>query len=309
MRASSSILGALAICVSATLWGLDGVALTPRLHNLDVLQVVFLLHAVPFLLMQLFLFRSYKALGALTAGEWLNLALVALAGGVFGTFAIVRALFLVEFNQLSVVVLLQKLQPVFALLLAALLLGERLTARMLGRAALALTGAYLLTFGARAPEFDGGSSTGLAALWALLAAASYGSATVLGKRLLHALDFKQATFGRYGMTVAITLVLLWIARGGLALSEVTAANWVLILVIGATTGSGALFLYYFGLTRVRAGISAICEMCLPLSAILFDFLLNDSVLGPWQWLGAAILLTAITLVTLQPGPRTADQTS
>ncbi len=302
-----TVLGALAICFSAALWGFDGVALTPRLYNLDVLQVVFLLHAVPFLLMQLFLFRSYAALRALAVREWVDLGLVALTGGVLGTYAIVRALFLVDFNQLSVVVLLQKLQPVFALLLAALLLGERLTPRLLSRAALALLGAYLLTFGASLPQFGGGSRTGLAALWALLAAGSYGAATVLGKRLLHALDFKQATFGRYGVTVAMTLTLLLLTRGGLSLSEVTGANWVVILIIGATTGSGALFLYYFGLTRVRAGISAICEMCLPLSAILFDFLLNDSVLGPWQWLGAAILLTAITLVTLHPGPRSAPQ--
>lgn len=298
-----TVLGALAICTSAILWGLDGVVLTPRLYNLDVLQVVFLLHAVPFLLMQPFLFRSYRALAELTFPQWLDLALVALAGGVLGTYSIVRALFLVEFNQLSVVVLLQKLQPLFALFLAALLLKERLTPRILSRAAIALVGAYLLAFGLSAPDVSGGSNTAVAALWALLAAASYGAATVLGKRLLSALDFKQATFGRYGMTTAITLVLLLASQGGLALDQVTRANWVLILVIGATTGSGALFLYYFGLTRVRAGISAICEMCLPLAAILFDYLLNDSVLGPWQWLGAAILLTTITLVTLQPAPR------
>lgn len=302
-----SVLGALAICVSAALWGFDGVALTPRLYNLDVLQVVFLLHMVPFLMMQLFLFRSYARLRELEPRQWLDLALVAAAGGVLGTYAIVRALFLVDFNQLSVVVLLQKLQPVFVLVLAALLLGERLTIRMAGRAALALAGAYLLTFGASLPEFGGGSKTGLAAVWALLAAGSYGAATVLGKRLLHALDFKEATFGRYGMTVVMTLVLLLVARGDLSLSEVTGPNWIVIVIIAATTGSGALFLYYFGLTRVRAGISAICEMCLPLSAILFDFVLNDSVLGPWQWMGAAILLFAITLVTLQPNPRSAAQ--
>ena len=298
-----SVLGALAICISAALWGFDGVALTPRLYNLDVLQVVFLLHVVPFLLMQAFLFRVYGRLRKLGPRQWLDLSLVAVAGGVLGTYAIVRALFLVEFNQLSVVVLLQKLQPVFALLLAALLLGERLTQRMLGRAALALVGAYLLTFGASIPEFGGGSRTGVAAVWALLAAGSYGAATVLGKRLLGTLNFREATFGRYGMTVAMTLILLWVTRGGPSLPAVTGANWIVILLIGVTTGSGALFLYYFGLTRVRAGIAAICEMCLPLSAILFDFLLNDSVLGPWQWLGAGVLLTAITLVTLQPSAR------
>jgi drug/metabolite transporter (DMT)-like permease len=300
------VLGALAICVSATLWGVDGVVLTPRLYNLDVLQVVFLLHAVPFLFMQLFLARSYAALGALRAGEWVTLAMVALTGGVLGTFAIVQALFLVNFNQLSVVVLLQKLQPVFALLLAALLLGERLTPRMVSRAALALLGAYLLTFGARWPDLGGDSKTTAAALWALLAAGSFGAATVFGKRLLGALDFKQATFGRYAMTVVITLAALLATRGGISLAAVTPENWMFILIIGATSGSGALFLYYFGLTRVRAGIATICEMCLPLSAILLDYLINDSVLGPWQWLGAAILLTAITLVTLRPGPRAAS---
>ena len=42
------LLGAVAICVAAALWGLDGVVLTPRLYELDVLFVVFLLHAVPF---------------------------------------------------------------------------------------------------------------------------------------------------------------------------------------------------------------------------------------------------------------------
>ncbi len=297
------VLGALAICVSAALWGFDGVALTPRLYNLDVLHVVFLLHAVPFLLMQPFLWRSYRALGRLTRGDWINLGLVALTGGVLGTFAIVRALFLVDFNQLSVVVLLQKLQPIFALALAAILLNERLTSRLVTRAAVALVGAYLLAFGLTVPDVAGGSRTAAAAGWALVAAASYGAATVLGKRLLHVLDFKQATFGRYLLTVAITLVVLLVTRGGISLADVTPSNWGFILLIGATTGSGAIFLFYFGLTRVRAGISAICEMCLPLSALFFDYLINDSVLGPWQWLGAAILLVAITLVTLQPTPR------
>ena len=299
-----AVLGALAICISATLWGLDGVALTPRLHNLDVLQVVFLLHAVPFALMHLFLVPSYRALGGLTAPRWLDLGLVALAGGVVGTYSIVRALFLVEFNQLSVVVLLQKLQPVFALLLAAVLLEEKLSPRLLVRTATALLGAYLLTFGASLPDFASGSNTTRAAAWALLAAGSYGAATVLGKRLLGSLDFKQATFGRYGATVILTFVALMATRGELALDRVTSSNWMVIAIIGATTGSGALFLYYFGLSRVRAGIAAICEMCLPLSAILFDYWINDSWLSAWQWVGAAILVGAITLVTLQPSPRT-----
>lgn len=295
----SGILGALAICLSATLWGLDGIVLTPRLNNLDVLFVVFLLHAVPFLLMQPFLAGAYRSLFSLSLRDWAVLALVGATGGVVGTYSIVRALFLVDFNQLSVVVLLQKLQPVFAILLAALLLKERITGRFLGRAALAIAGAYLLTFGWAIPDFKTGASTVAAASWAALAAASFGSATVFGKKLLGSLDFRHATFGRYGVTTAMALGLLLASGKSLPFREVTTGNWLTILIIALTTGSGAIFVYYYGLTRVRASVATICELCLPLSAILLDFLINDSVLGLWQWVGAACLIVAIMMVSLR----------
>jgi drug/metabolite transporter (DMT)-like permease len=301
----STYKGALAICVAATLWGLDGVVLTPRLFNLSVPFVVFLLHAVPFLFMQPVLYRSYRALASLSTIDWIFLGLVALAGGVLGTFAIVKALFMVNFSQVSVVVLLQKLQPIFAIVLAAILLKEPLTARFVGWAGVALLGAYLLTFGARLPDLSGGTRTAVAAAWAAIAAAAFGTATVLGKRILKVLDFRQATFGRYGLTTLFALLYLVVSGHGLPFGEVTRLNWLLILTIGLTTGSGAIFLFYFGLTRVRASVSAICELCLPLSAILLDYLINGSVLRPWQWLGAATLIVAITMVSIQPAERRA----
>ena len=51
---------------------------------------------------------------------------VALFGGCLGTLSIVKALFLVNFKHLTVVTLLQKLQPIFAIILARLLLKEKL---------------------------------------------------------------------------------------------------------------------------------------------------------------------------------------
>lgn len=294
----SSVLGALAICLAAALWGLDGVVLTPRLHNLDVLLVVFLVHAVPFVLMQPVLGSSWGALRRLDTRGWVVLFLVSALGGILGTFAIVKALFLVNFNQLSVVVLLQKLQPVFTIVLAGLILKERVSTRFLTRAALALVGAYLLTFGRSLPNLAG-DSTAAAALWAVTAAAAFGSATVFGKALLNRLDFKQATFGRYGLTTLIALVLLVSIGRGVPLATVSRNDWIVILIIALTTGSGAIFLYYFGLTRVRAGVATICELCLPLTAILLDYLINDSRLGPWQWVGAGILVIAIALVSLK----------
>ncbi len=51
MKAENKTLlkGTIAISISAILWGFDGVVLTPRLHNLDVGYVVFMLHLIPFI--------------------------------------------------------------------------------------------------------------------------------------------------------------------------------------------------------------------------------------------------------------------
>ena len=71
---------------------------------------------------------------------------VALFGGSLGTLSIVKALFLVNFKHLTVVTLLQKLQPIFAILLARILLKEKLKKDYLFWGFLALLGGYFLTF-------------------------------------------------------------------------------------------------------------------------------------------------------------------
>ncbi len=291
--------GALFICYSAVLWGMDGVVLTPRLYNLPVPFVVLMLHAVPFLLMQFFLHRSYRRIFDMPLRGWISLALVALTGGLLGTLAIVKALFLINFHNLSVVVLLQKLQPLFAIILAAALLGERITLRFMRWAMFALVGAYLLTFGVSLPQVGDDANIVRAALWAIVAAASFGSATVLGKRLLSSLDFVDATFARYGMTTLFALIFLVVRGEGLPFASITVVNWIVILIIALTSGSGAILLYYKGLKMIPASVATICELCLPLSAVFFDWVANGSLLGPWQWVGVFILIGSILRITLK----------
>ena len=120
------VIGAIAVAISAMLWGVDGILLTPKLYNLNTSFVVFIIHLFPFLLMNLFFFRQYKLLKTMTRSDFLYFFLIALFGGALGTLAIVKSLFLVHFNNLSVIVLLQKLQPIFAVLLARVILKERI---------------------------------------------------------------------------------------------------------------------------------------------------------------------------------------
>jgi len=112
------------------MWGFDGVVLTPRLYKLNVGFVVFMLHLIPFVLMNIFLFKQYKWLKKFSANDLIILFLIAFFGGALGTLSIVKALFLVQFQHLSVVVLLQKLQPIFAVSLAAFILKEKITKKI-----------------------------------------------------------------------------------------------------------------------------------------------------------------------------------
>jgi drug/metabolite transporter (DMT)-like permease len=291
--------GAMAICVAATLWGLDGVVLTPRLYSLDIGLVVFVFHALPFLIMNIFFYKEYRHIRNFTKGDILMFFLLSLFGGAVGTLAIVKALFLVNFKALTIVVLLQKLQPVFAITLAALLLGEKLKRNFLLWSALAITAGYFLTFGLHLPDFNANNNTALAAGFSLLAAFAFGSSTVFSKKVLQKFSFFTATFFRYAFT-SIIMLLLVLSTGALkVVPEITGYQWTIFAIIGITTGSGAIFLYYFGLTRIRAMLATICELCFPVSAIFFDYMINDRVLSPVQWVSAGVLIFAILKLSLE----------
>lgn len=288
-----SITGAVAVSVSAILWGLDGVVLTPRLYNLDVGYVVFILHLIPFLLMNIFLFREYRHLKTFTNSDIFTLLLIAILGGTVGTLAIVKAIFLVNFKHLTIIVLLQKLQPVFAIALATIYLKEKLRNNYLLWASIAIIAGYFLTFGFHLPDFQTGDKTVYAASLALLAAFSFGSSTVFSKKILQKYSFHTATFYRYGLTMLILFFYILIFSKFGEFTKTTSQNWMFFLIIAFTTGSGAIFLFYYGLKKIRAIVATICELFFPISAIFFDYLINDNKLSVVQWVAAIIMIGAI----------------
>ncbi|MCK5079287.1 MAG: EamA family transporter, partial [Bacteroidales bacterium] len=90
------LIGAFAISIAAALWGVDGIVLTPNLHNLNVAFVVFILHILAFLIMNTFLFREYRELKRFDRSDFITFFLIALLGGALGTMSMVHALFLVN---------------------------------------------------------------------------------------------------------------------------------------------------------------------------------------------------------------------
>jgi len=299
LKSKLIVKGVIFISIASILWGLDGVVFTPRLSNLNVVFVVFILHALPFLLMNLFLYKRYKDLHKFTRVTFFSLLAVSVFGGAVGTIAIVKALFIVNFKQLSVVVLLQKLQPVFAIVLASIVLHEKLSKHFLFWASLAIVSGYFLTFGLCLPDIHGDATNIKAVLLSILAAFSFGSSTVFSKNLLNKVDFVSATFFRYGMVFLLMLPVILFGGFYNNFSQVTDINWLFIILISLTTGSGAILLYYYGLKYVRASISTISELFFPISAIFFDYLINGNLLSPVQWVSAAFMIFAIIKANLE----------
>jgi len=281
------------IGLAATLWGLDGVVLTPRLSNINVVLVVFLLHGLPFLVMNTFLFKRYKDLKKLDKKALYSLIFVSVFGGAIGTISIVYALFIVNFQELSVVVLLQKFQPVFAILLASFFLGEKLSITFVKWSIVAIIAGYFLTFGWNLPNLHTNAVTLKAALLSLLASFSFGSSTVFGKRLLEKIDFLSATFFRYGLTFLLLLPVVILLGKYTEIQNITSLNWLIFAIIALTSGSVAVVIYYYGLQHVKASRATLLELFFPISAILFDYFINNNRLSTLQWVSAAVMIFAI----------------
>ncbi len=292
------IISAVMISIAAVLWGFDGVVLTPRLSNLNVVFVVFLLHALPFILMNAFFFKRYKELKKLDRKAVISLMLVSVFGGALGTIAIVYALFLVNFQNLSVVVLLQKFQPIFAIVLAAIFLQERVSKKFYLWGIIAIIGGHFLTFGFNMPNFQTDTNTMKAGLLSVFASFAFGSSTVFSKSLLNKLSFDTATFFRYGMT-ALLLFPVIIVLGRLGdFQLITPTNWLIFGIIALTSGTVAIMLYYYGLKNIKASHATLLELFFPISAILFDYLINGIVLSAVQWISATIMIYAIIKASL-----------
>ncbi|MHB8930776.1 MAG: DMT family transporter [Melioribacteraceae bacterium] len=285
------------VIVAAALWGIDGIVLRPALYSLPVPLVVLIESSIVALFLSPIFIRQFPKLKLLTAKDWFAFLGVALFGGAIGTMAITKALFYVNFVNLSIVILIQKLQPVFALTFAALLLKERLPKIFFIWAALAVIGAYFMTFGYSLPVLETGNKTLIAAGLSLIAAISFSSSTVFSKRALRDVGFEMGTYLRFLLSAIIMLIIASFMGNIKAIVNVSATQWWVFLLIAFTTGGAAIFLYYYGLKKITASVATICELAFPMTAVVLEYFIHGNILNPVQWMGVALLIFSIIKVS------------
>ena len=285
----------IAVIAAAFLWSLDGL-LRQQLFSVSSFLIITLEHTLGTILFLPFLIKGWNNIKKLDQRGWGSIMWISICGGILGTFFYTKALSYINYIDLSVVVLLQKFQPIFAIILAAVILKEKLTNRFLLLAVTALIGGYLVTFGNK-PMTDWDDKTMIASLLALLAAFSWGSSTVLGKHALNKLPFQLVTSLRLTITALLAGIVLIGMGNSSEIVSLNSSQWIALLTIVISTGAVALFIYYYGLNHLPASHTTIYELFWPFSAICFDWFIRGRTMSPTQASGAIILLIAIVLLT------------
>ncbi|MFH1582970.1 MAG: EamA family transporter [Candidatus Falkowbacteria bacterium] len=288
------ILGALAIMLAALFWSLDGVFIRPKFYVLPAALVVMLEHALGFLVLSPFIFLGWSRIKLLKGKDWAAIGWVCFFGGALGTIMITKAFFAAMDGSVTfaTVVLLQKLQPIFALTMARLILGERLKRSFYVWALVAIAAAYFLAFGKTGLHLGEINLLHNATFYAAIAAFAFGSSTVFGKRIVNHLDFKSTTALRFGITGLLILPYALLTGDLFKMPSVTGSQWQYLILIVFTSGAAAMFIYYYGLKRVTASASTILELFWPFSAVILDYFINHNILSPVQIAASLVLFIA-----------------
>jgi drug/metabolite transporter (DMT)-like permease len=284
--------GSLAIMLAALFWSIDGLFIRPQFYVLPAALVVFLEHCLGFIVLSPFVFIYWPKIKSLSHKSWMALGWVSLFGGMIGTIFITKAFFAAMAGEVSfaTVVILQKLQPIFALFLARILLKEKLDKKFYAWAAVAIAASYFIAFAKTGLDISNIDWSRSGALFAFIAAFAFGSSTVFGKRVANHLDYKAVAALRFGLTSLLVLILVLLDGSFTSFGAVSVHQWELLGLIVLTSGAGAMFIYYFGLRRVPASAATILELFWPFSALVLDYVFNHNYLN-WQQSLALVVLT------------------
>ena len=288
---NGSYVGVLLVALGAALWGTDAILRVPLLEVMSPPAIVLSEHLVLLLYSVPDVALGWTILRRLGPSEWVSLLVISWGGSALATLLFTTAFVL---GNPTVVILLQKTQPLFAIALAHVLLRERLRRAYWPCFAVAVLGAYLISFGGLVEPFEAlGSAQALPALLTLGAAILWGSSTALGRFVLKDVPFHTLT----GARLLLALPVLWVivlAQG--SLGQVGAgftAEPARVALLALIPGLLALLLYYRGLSGTKASYATLAEISFPASAVILNWVFLGVGVSANQLLGFGLLWAAI----------------
>jgi drug/metabolite transporter (DMT)-like permease len=284
-------IGVTLVAVAAVLWGLDAWIRRPLAQSTPVATIVFGEHLVLVAITFPLLFGALPALFRL--GWRYILAAVVIGAGSSAVATILFTQAFVDGDPVTPVVL-QKLQPIIAVIAARFVLGERPRPLFALYLVPALVGAWLIGV----PDPFHPTTHGLKpTLFALGAAALWAFGTVLGRYLSRRLAFQHVTALRFAFGLPASAIAL-LVLGAPAFASTHDTVWIAVLAL--VTGLVALSLYYYGLQTTPALAATLAELAFPVTAVLVGYFKFGFTLTGWQWVGIALTTLVVTLLPVRP---------
>jgi drug/metabolite transporter (DMT)-like permease len=278
------------VAVAAALWGADGLLRAPLAGALPAATVVFWEHLFAVLVLLPFLPSAFRAFRAASVRE--RVALVVIGAG---SSALATALFTAAFatGDALTPLVLQKLQPLVAVVAAALLLGERVRGGYWLFAVPALVGAWLVAFpDPFAVELGELGAAGLAVAAAVL----WGLGTVLGRLVGVRTAPRDVTVLRFAVGLPAAALIVGVQGAPLA---ITGSQVLPLVLLALIPGLLALVLYYLALKDTPAARATLAELSFPATATILGIAFLGVHPSVTQWLGLAVVVVAITALGLR----------
>lgn len=282
--------GTILIILCAALWATDSLFRLPLSRSIAPATIVFYEHAICLLATFPWFLLRRKELRALKLRGWSAIIFVGIMGSAVGTYFFTSA-----YNYLnpSVVILLQKLQPVFAVMGARFFLGEmpRKDFYIWGIVAIVGSGMISIPDYASLPEITLFNQRTQGVLLSLGAALCWGLSTVFGKFVTGKVSFPVTAFLRFAFGFAGIAVLFKPSPA------VTQAAFPSLITMALIPGTLAIYLYYAGLKRTKASIATFAELFFPLTAVIINWKFLGQTLTSSQIVGMGLLLTAVFYIS------------
>jgi len=292
------------VALAATLWASDAYFRNQLVQHLSATQIVVAEDALITLFLVPVLVRSRHELRALGARGWGAVAIIAAGSQALATILFTASFSIASQHQLyAETFVLQQTQPLIAIVLAWIVLGERRRPWFWPAAAVAIVAVYMVLFASDplSPVTalqNGRLEVGLLALGA---AALWASGTVFGRFALGSTSFWSMTALRFTLALPVLVIVVLVQSGLGGFGHYRLSDFVPnLLAIAIVPGLLALLLYYRALSKTPASLATIGEMAYPVAATLIATAPPPwgfhQPLYPAQVLGTLLLLVVIVFL-------------
>ena len=292
------------VALAATMWASDAYFRNQLVQHLSATQIVVAEDALITLFLLPVLIRSRHELRLLGARGWTAVAVIAAGAQALATILFTASFAIAAQHQLfAETFVLQQTQPLIAIVLAWIILGERRRPWFWPAAAVAIIAVYMVVFASDPLSPISALQNGRieVGLLALGAAVLWACGTVLGRFALGSISFWSMTALRFTLALPVLVVVVLVQNGLGGFGHYRFSDFVPnLLAIAIVPGLLALLLYYRALSKTPASLATIAEMAYPVAATLIA-----SAPPPWgfnqpiypvQLVGTALLLVVIVFL-------------